>query len=302
MSNFYLMAGIQASLFLYILTGFFIRRLKLLSSETVKELSDIILLILLPCMIFDSFSQDLSLQQIASASVMLIVSTAICVFSYFLGKVIFNKYPASKRKILQYGTLIPNSVFAGLPVIQSAYGDVGFFLATIFTVPNRVFMWSAGISLFTDTDIKKKIQNVLLNPCIIALFLGAVRMILKIYIPDFLNTSIQKIGDCSMPLSLIVVGAILAEVDIRTIFCLDSLYASVVRLILIPAVVFVVLKLIGFDEVRMATAVILTGMPVGSSTAVLAMKYDADAELASKNVCLSTILSLFTIPVFSIFL
>ncbi len=302
MSNFYLMASIQASLFLFLLTGYLIRRLKLISSKTVKELTDIIMLVLLPCMIFDSFNQDLALQQILSASVMLFVSTAVCVFSYILGKIIFKMYPASKRKILQYGTLIPNSVFAGLPVIKSAFGDAGVLLATIFTVPNRFFMWSAGISLFTDTDMKTKIKSVLLNPCIIALFLGTARMLLKIDLPQFFDSSLERIGECSMPLSLIIVGTILADIDLKSIFCLDSFYASAVRLVILPAVVFAALKLIGFDRMRMATAVILTGMPVGSSTAVLALKYDADAELASKNVCLSTILSLFTIPVFSIFL
>lgn len=157
MDKFIAMAEIQASLFVYMFVGYMISRLKIILPGVRKGLTDLLLFVLMPCMIFDSFNQDLTAQQLFSASLILIVSASICLFSYIIGKMLYIKYPAAKKKILQYGTLIPNSVFAGMPIIESMYGKLGYFYASIFIIPNRIFMWSAGVSMFTDTDFKTKI-------------------------------------------------------------------------------------------------------------------------------------------------
>lgn len=125
---------------------------------------------------------------------------------------------------------------------------------------------------------------------------------LKIQLPQFLNTSIKNMGVCTTALSMLIVGMILADVKITHIFNKNSFYAAFVRLILVPVIVLVIMNLLKLDEVIKSTAVIMTGMPFGSTTALLAQKYGADAEFASECVFLTTLLSLITMPVISIFL
>ncbi len=302
MENFYTMAETQATLFIYILVGFFIRKKNWITKSTRKELIDVIINVLLPCMIFESFNQSLTTQQLISASLVLGVAFAVSFFSVLIGKIAFRSYPTQQQVIMKYGTLVPNSGFAGLPMISTIYGSLGLFYASIFVIPNRIFMWSAGISMFTQVDRKKRIKSVLLNPGIIAVFIGILRMLSGITLPVFIDKSLNGMGSCTTALSMIMVGSILADTDVKTILSCGSLHLTFIRLILLPVITLMVLRYLCFDAVPMATAVILTGMPVGSTTAILAEKYGADAGFASKCVFLSTVLSLITIPVLAIFL
>lgn len=302
MDKFLAMANIQASLFIYLIVGYFLRRRKVISDETRLTLSNLVLYVMLPCWVFESFNMDIEAAQLFSASVFLLVSLAVCVVSYILGKLIYFKFPASKRTIMQYGTLIPNSVFAGLPIVRSAYGALGLFYATVFIIPLRVFMWSVGISMFCEADFKTKCKNVMLNPGIIAVILGLLRLFLHIPVPSFVDTALINIGDCTTALSMMIVGMVLSDIDPRSVFDPGAFYSSFIRLVFLPVGLLFSLKLSGFDPIMTGTAVILTGMPFGSTTAILAQRYGADSEFASKCIFISTVLSLFTIPVISIFL
>ena len=58
-----------------------------------------------------------------------------------------------------------------------------------------------------------------------------------------------------------------------------------------------VLKLFAIDSVLCSTMVLLSAMPMASTTAILADKYDCNPELASQTIFVSTLLSIATLPV-----
>ena len=69
-----------------------------------------------------------------------------------------------------------------------------------------------------------------------------------------------------------------------------------IRLVVLPAAALALCATLNCDTVLTGVVVTLTGMPAGSTTAVLAEKYHCDAVLATKCVVLSTILSMLTLP------
>lgn len=95
---------------------------------------------------------------------------------------------------------------------------------------------------------------------------------------------------------MVVIGSILAEADIRKMLKGSTLFYCVVRLLGIPAVTMIMCRLLGIGTLVTGVCTILAGMPAGSTTAILAEKYDGDAKYASECVFLSTVLSLFTMP------
>lgn len=302
MEGFLKMAEIQGVLLVYLIVGFIARKVKIITPETRPSYTNFVIYILLPCMIFMSFSEKLTSEQLRSTIILLLISFTVAIFSYILGKVIFRNYPYRRRSILQYGTLISNSAFAGMPMIYYAYGELGLFYASIYIIPLRILMWSAGISLFTEADFKTKLRNVILNPGIIAVELGAARMLLQIAIHPSLSTALKSVGNATMPMSMILIGTILAEISVRDLVDKDVAFMTVLRLILLPGIVLLALKAIGTDPLITAVTVLLTGMPVGSTAAILAEKYGADFSFGSKIVFTTTILSLITVPILSIFL
>ena len=103
-------------------------------------------------------------------------------------------------------------------------------------------------------------------------------------------------------MSMILIGSILAEVHIKELLDKTALFYSAVRLAVIPGLALLGCRLFGIGGLVAGVSVLLAAMPAGSTTAILAARYDGDAVFASKCVTLSTVLSLITIPVWCLVL
>ncbi len=296
MVGFIRLLNIQAVIFVYIVVGVYVKRKGLITKENQNKYIDFVLQILMPCMIFSSFQQKLTSDVLIKVGTITGIAFAIAMMALLLGKILYRKYPFSKRSIMQYGTVVNNAGFAGLPLAGEVLGELGLFYASFFLIPNRIFMWSVGISLFEKTDAKTKWKNVLLNPNIIAVELGLLRCLFSVELPYFIDYSIDKIGSTVSPISMIIVGAVLADVNIRKIFDKSVLFVAVVRLILLPLMTIGIVSIFHLDATISGVALLLTAMPVGTTTALLAAKYQADVDFASKCVFVTTMLSLLTVP------
>ena len=302
MDSFFKMVDVQTVLFIYMAVGFGCRKAGIFNDVARDKLTDFVVFVTLPCMIFESFNMAFSLESLKQGALALLIAVGMSCVALLLGKVLYNRFPYEEKSILQYGTLVSNSGFAGLPVVSGAYGDEGLFLGSLFIIPTRILMWSAGISLFTRADAKQAVKKVLLNPGIIAVEVGLVRMLFQIPLPHFVDTGVDNLGGCTSPMAMALVGAILVDVPLKTVFDLKSFYLVAVRQFLLPGICLAALRLLHVDPLTIGVSVVITGMPIGSTTAILAQKYVADAKFASKCVFISTLTSLVTVPILTLFL
>lgn len=289
-------------LIIYLLIGILARKKKIITADNVQKFIDLILRLLMPCMIFQSFNRHLTMELISQALILVLVGFGVGIVSILLGKILYRNYNMEKRSIMQYATLVNNAGFAGLPMTEGIFGDLGLFYASIAIIPNRIYMWSAGISLFTETELKQRIKNIALNPNIIAVWLGLIRAFIGFQLPLPLDKAMSNMGNIVAPLSMIIVGSILAEVELKTLFDKDVLFLALVRLIVLPVLLALALKIIPIDDVAAGVELILTSMPAGTTTALMAAKYGADVKFASKCVFVTTVLSLVTVPLIMLLL
>ena len=194
MDSFFKMVDVQTVLFIYMAVGFGCRKAGIFNDVARDKLTDFVVFVTLPCMIFESFNMAFSLESLKQGALALLIAVGMSCVALLLGKVLYNRFPYEEKSILQYGTLVSNSGFAGLPVVSGAYGDEGLFLGSLFIIPTRILMWSAGISLFTRADAKQAVKKVLLNPGIIAVEVGLVRMLFQIPLPHFVDTAGDNLG------------------------------------------------------------------------------------------------------------
>ncbi|MDO4620879.1 MAG: AEC family transporter [Lachnospiraceae bacterium] len=325
MEQFLGMLNAQLVLFVYIAVGMLCKKLGIIDEIAKKKMTDFILKITLPCMIFNSFNQTLTPEILRKTGLALLVSTCIAVMSYVIGKFAYNRFPEEQKHIMQYCTLVNNSGFLGLPLVSAVFGTEGLLYASIFILPNRVMMWTAGLSIFTESEAKRKraanqggsasaldpaeeklrqkkehrknlIHNVVLNPALVAVYLGLIRRLFDLPFPAFMDSAISKIGAITSPLSMMIIGGMLIGVRLRDLFDFAALYQSLFRLILLPVIALAIMRLLHFDPVLTGTSLILTGMPAGSTSVLLATQYGGDERFASKLVISSTLLSLITAP------
>lgn len=293
---------LQLQIFLLVAIGYLLSKLGMLVLVTRKQLTDLVIYVILPCNIVESFQVDLTHDLLISAGIVLVLGFAAQGLYALLNLFLYRRFDARRQINLKYGTICSNAGFMGLPLSLSIFGPTGLMYASVALLPIRLFMWSAGLSLYTSTTKKQVLKTLATHPCIIAVFVGFALMLSGLQLPAFLNDTIDSLGNCCTALSMVVIGAILSDVDPRTVLEPAVLYYVVIRLIAIPAFLFGVLWLLKVDALVTGIIVILSAMPAGSTTAMLAQKYDQDPEFASKMVFLSTLASLVTLPLWAMVL
>ncbi len=295
--------NLQGMLFLLVAAGVVMRKKGILPEGAKTILTDLVIYLILPCNIINSFFIEFNLDILKGFAVILTIAGLIQIGCLMFAKIFYNREPESRRKVLQYGTVCSNAGFMGNPIAEGVYGAEGLMYASIFLIPQRIVMWSAGVSYFTESpDRKTVVKKVLTHPCIIAVYIGLVLMITQVPLPAFLQNTIRSVGGCTTTVSMILIGAILAEVEPGSILDWGIIRYAFIRLFLLPLLVYVCCRAFHVTPLLSGVSVLLTGMPAGSTTAILASKYEGDYIFATKCVVVTTLLSLVTIPLWCMFL
>ena len=298
------MLNLQFMLFALMMVGVIANKVHIITSQNRKAFSDLLINIVLPCNIVNSFLSKVEISDsfFRNCVLMLLLSSGIQIFATFISKLLFARFEKKKKNIMSYGLICSNSSFIGLPIAETLYGSIGVMYTSMYQIPTRFTMWTAGLSLFTSVDKKDAFKKLAKHPCIIAIFVGFFLMLLPVSLPSFLQNTIASISRCTIVLSMLVIGAILVETDIRTIFTKEVLYYTAIRLLLFPLFIFAVLQPFHLDPLLISICVIMSGMPAGSTTSVLADKYNCDPAFASRIIFVYTLFSIFTIPILGILL
>lgn len=302
MSFFSNMLNLQLTLFVLIMVGIFLKKRGYIGEEGKKMLSELLINLILPCNIIQSFSSkiDISSSFVSNCILAVVLSTCIQLIATFGSKLLFTRYPKEQKNVMSYGLICSNSSFIGLPIAECLYGSLGVLYTSIFQIPIRFTMWTAGLSLFTDVNRKDAFKKLIKHPCIVSIFIGFFLMVFPISLPKFLSDTIGTLSKCNVPVSMFVIGATLADADIKTLFSKAILYFTALRLIVFPLFIFVILQFLHIDPLLTSICVIMTGMPAGSTTAILAEKYGCDSQFASQIIFISTLLSIITIPLLTL--
>ena len=294
------MLVLQITIFGTMLVGLLARKLGIVGPHARKDLTNLVIYIVLPCNILTSFLTELTNDLVKDCIEVLLISIGIQVFSVIYGKIIYRKESVSRSMNLRYGIICSNAGFLGNPVAEGLYGATGLMLASIYLIPQRFMMWSEGIAIYSGmSDRKQTIKKVATHPCIIACFIGLVLMLTKAEIPPVILSPVQTIGRCNTALSMMVIGMILAEISLNEIVEKAVILFTIQRLVIIPAIIFAVLTLLPVSHLTRGLSVILAAMPAGATTSMLASKYDRDPVFATKMVVFSTLCSIPAIIIWS---
>ena len=290
--------SLQIMMFLLMGVGVVLRKKNIITKEGRNVLTDLVIDVILPCNIINAFQISLDKEILVSGFQVLVISILLQLFCTTISAVCYKKVPKKQRMILQYGTVCSNAGFLGNPVAEGLYGSLGLLYASIYLIPQRIVMWSAGVSYFTESpDRKEVVKKVLKHPCIIAVEIGLILMLTQFQLPVFLGKTISSLGNCTTAITMMFIGTVLADAGVdHMISKLTGLY-SVIRLVAIPAVVMAACMLFHVESVPAGLSVVLAAMPAGSTTAILASKYHGDETFATQCVVLSTVLSMAVLPV-----
>ena len=234
--------------------------------------------------------------------VVVVMAFLIQLVWYLLSKVLWRDMQGNRRGVMRYAFQFSNCGYLGNPVIEGLYGAQGLVYASVFLLPVRLFMWSVGLECFQEEagSFRKTIRRALTHPCVLATILGVVWMFFPIKLPDFLYNTISGFNQCLTPLTMLVIGFIMAETDLRKMFCRDLFVITGLRLLIQPMLVLAVCRLLNLETLVAEVVTVLVSMPVANTTALLASQHDCDYTFASNVVVFTTLVSMITIPMYSL--
>ena len=292
-------AIVQAvTLFILLMVGMLCGKLKYCTPEVRRNLSSILLFITTPAMILEAFQFEYSTEVLANMGFVAVISMAVMLVAYFISTVIFKKTKEDLRKVLVYAVTFSNVGFLGLPLLQGILGDIGVIYGSVYVATFNILTWTLGISIWTGEGASLK--NIVTNPTLISIAIGLVMFCFSLKFPTILAKPIGMLADCNGPMSMIVVGAILAECNLVDMFRDKMLYAFTgMRLLLIPLIAFAVCMALRLPTEVSAVLVLASGTPTAVNTAIFATRYNGREKFASLAVALSTLLYLPVVPLWT---
>ena len=297
----FVVLGQVAILLLFAIIGFVLCKTGKINHNHSKFLSTLVVFIFLPATTFKSFSTNFTLKYITEKYNIILTSAIgviiISIMSFYLSKVLTkDKY---RRAVYTYSLTVPNSGYMGIPLTKAVFGDAMLLNVLRFALPINIYLYSIGYCSLTKTKLTFK---KLLNPPLIAIGLGAIVGLSGLKLPefatDFLSTASAPMG----PSTMLILGMTLSEYKLGKLLKIKMNYlVSILRLVIIPTLAVLILKLIGYENVILP-ALIVYSMPCGLNTVVFPKLVDEDCETGAALALISTALSVITIPLMLHFL
>ena len=202
------------------------------------------------------------------------------------------------RGVYRFTTMFGNCGFMGFPVIAAIFGSEYVFYAALANTAFNILAYSLGISMVCGGSAKGEIHwRSFINAPIIATLLSLVIMALGLSFPAAVKQCVTAVGDSTVPLSMIIIGASLYGQKPRQILLSWRVYVfAAIKLLAAPVAVWAVLRLFVRNATTLGICTVLAAMPSAAISTMFAIQYGRDETLASRNVVFTTVLSLATVP------
>ena len=288
----------------FFLTGYVLCKTKLLSSEHSKPLSVLLIYVFFPLMSFKTFSVQFTVDYLQEKSMLLIVSAVLipvlAIVSRLISKLLGGNH--YEQDVNTYSISTPNIGYMGYPLAEAVYGTGGMLDCMMFGLPMTIYINTVGYNMLTSGKKQKSIWSKIFTPGMIGILVGCFVGIIGLKLPATVMDIAQMGSNCVAPVSMLLTGIALSEFPIKKLLSNKTVYIiCVLRLVLVPLVVWGLVKVCGFQSV-LIPAVLLYAMPCGMNTIVFPKLVDNDCELGAGTVLISTAISLITIPLTLYFL
>lgn len=286
-------------LFILILVGYVSRKKEFMDEEFTSKLSKLTMSIFLPSMIINSMQIKYNSSMIGKITNLILISITMYTISFAIAYMIKFIFKSKENLgVYQFVILFSNVGFMGYPVVEAVLGKEAIFFTSIFNLPFNLLVMTIGIFLLSKDNGSYTFSiKSLINPVIISVFIGLALFIFNIKLPLFLNQPLELLGSVTTPVSMLIIGSMLCNTSSFDCFSNKKMYfITFIRLILLPFIVYFILRGIVKDNMLLAIPVVISAMPAAANTAILANEYNANESLASQAVFFTTLFSVVTIP------
>ena len=292
-----------AVLFVLMGAGAALRMSGLLGDKAMTGMVNLLLYIVAPCVIIDSFQRPFDSAMLGSLGLALLAAVAVHVVMMVFAKVFVRNGEEDVRRPLVLAAVFSNAGFMGFPLEQAILGDEGVFFGVAYVIVFNVFMWSWGVSVMNGGrgDGKGEAWKMVVNPGTVSIAIGLPLFLFSVRLPEVLSAPVHHLANMNTPLALTVVGYSLAGAKFGRVAKIGAMYASsLLRLVLSPLLALAILyPFAGHIDREMAVAIVIAASaPVGAMVAMFSVSFRRDVDVGVAIVSATTLASIATMPPF----
>ena len=286
--------------FLIIICGYAFKKSKFPGDDFWPGAERIVYYFLYPALLFSS-SAAASWEFFSVASMVWAILGAMFVMSslLLLLRPRLTKNDASFTSVFQ-GSLRFTS-YIGFAAAFSLFGDEGLYLAAVFITVLIPVVNVLCVMVLVRYGGQKGgwywiFTTVIKNPLILACLAGMAFNLLGLQLPEMAKNFTTIIGHGSLPLGLLAVGASLQITSIKKAGR-EVVYASILKLVLMPLLMWLSCTLLGVDKLSTAVAVLFAALPGSPLSYILAKQLGGDTRLMSAIIAVQTGISMVSLPI-----
>ncbi|SEH44662.1 hypothetical protein SAMN05192559_101467 [Halobacillus karajensis] len=264
----------------------------------IKSISSVVLYIMLPCLVFKTFYEATFDQDY----LMMVVFSILLLFSILLINKIAAKllnYETSTESGLILSTAFMNAGNYGAPIVLFAFGEQGFVYSVSFMVLQQIVMNFFGVYYAAKgaAGIGMALKTVLKMPPTHAVWIALVFKYTAMPISDNVMSSVQLVGNATIPTVMILLGMQLANITVRNLSWDKISYAATLRLVGSPLIAWALTVILPMSDMMANVMIISAAMPSAATTTMYAVQFDSKPELVSSITLITTVLSIVSIPI-----
>ncbi len=283
-------------LFILVGVGFVCNKTKILTKASIKDLTNLVLYIVTPCVIINSYQREFDKNMLKGLVITVIGAAISFAVSIILAHLLVHDTDKRREKVLRFGAVFSNCGYMSLPLQSAMLGDIGVFYGATFVAVFQVVLWTYGVLLMSGDFKSISLKKIFINPGVIATVIGVVIFVFSINIPNTISEPVKFLASLNTPVPMIIVGFHLAGANLK-IKGGPAIISIVLRLIVAPLIVIGGMYLCGITGTVLIASVIAVSAPFAAATTMFAEKFDADTALSATTVSVTTILSIITMPV-----
>ena len=287
-------------LFGMMVIGYVLYKLQIMDLDFNKRLNKIIMSVSLPALVLSSvLSQETTQGTVVRTLfvIAVVMYLVLPVIAYILVRIL--RIPKEQQGVYMFMTVYSNIGFMGYPVVNAIYGPTGVFYASIFNIIFNLSAFTMGVFIirYGQKDSVKFEMKRVLTPGFLGCVLAIILYFCKVRFPDLVMELLGTVGGLTTPLAMILMGSILAAMDIKEIFNDHKVYLyAVIKQILLPLLMWPLIRWAIKDPLILGITFLLAAMPIANMSVLFATEYHRDEKLAAKNVFITTLLSIITVP------
>ena len=290
---------VMVVLFIIVVLGYALCKLGYMGEDFDRKLSSIVVDVTCPLLILSSVMGE-SLPDrtliLPLLGVGFLTYVLLLVFGFFVPRLIAAD--RDDQGMIGFALMFANVGFIGYPIVSSIFGAKAVFYAALLNMPNTFFIFTAGVMLVKgEYSVRKLNLKLLFSPAMIAAFVAALLVALDVHTPEIVARPVTMGGNITVPAALMIIGSSMARLPLHDIIGSPKVYvASVVRLGLVPVSLYFLFKVCGVSDIVNEINTVVIAMPVASFGTMFCMKYGRNPALMTEMTFITTVGSIFTIP------